>query len=122
MKRSFVGVALLAAALVLTACATPKPAAPGPATRPSGSAPRGAAVGPAPVLKVVTTGLANPWELTRGPDNFLWVTEKAAKRVTRIDPADGGKKVVLTVDEVFSSGAQDGLLGMAFGDRALYLA
>lgn len=73
-------------------------------------------------MRMVAAGLDNPWELTWGPDNFLWATEKTAKRVTRINPADGAKSAVLTVPEVTTGDGQDGLLGMAFGDRAVYLA
>ena len=36
---------------------------------------------------VLVSGLAGPWELTWGPDNMLWVTERTGKRITRIDPA-----------------------------------
>src|SRR4051812_10202855 len=61
----------------------------------------------------VATGLAGPWEITWGPDNMLWVTERTGKRITRIDPADGKKTVAITIDEVVAPGAQDGLLGMA---------
>ena len=30
--------------------------------------------------KVLVTGLQNPWEVTWGPDNFLWVTERTGDR------------------------------------------
>ena len=33
-------------------------------------------------LSVLTTGLEYPWEITWGPDGYLWVTERTAKRVT----------------------------------------
>ena len=70
--------------------------------------------------RVLATGLAAPWELTRGPDGWLWVTEKVGKRVDRINPVDGTRTVALTIDEVAASGAQDGLLGLALaGDAAL---
>jgi PQQ-dependent dehydrogenase (s-GDH family) len=61
----------------------------------------------------VVSGLAGPWELTWGPDNMLWVTERTGKRITRIDPATGARNVAITIDEVSAPGAQDGLLGMA---------
>ena len=38
---------------------------------------------------VVVSGLAGPWELTWGPDNLLWVTERTGRRVTRVDPVSG---------------------------------
>ena len=62
---------------------------------------------------VVVSGLAGPWELTWGPDNKLWVTERTGKRVTRIDPASGERNIAITIDEVSAPGGQDGLLGMA---------
>jgi PQQ-dependent dehydrogenase (s-GDH family) len=78
--------------------------------------PRGEASRPAEPLpfRVLATGLADPWEITWGPDGFLWVTEKAGKAVTRVNPADGSKTTVLTVADVYASDSQDGLLGMAF--------
>jgi PQQ-dependent dehydrogenase (s-GDH family) len=62
---------------------------------------------------VLASGLAGPWELTWGPDNILWVTERTGKRITRIDPASGQRTVAITIDEVSAPGGQDGLLGMA---------
>ncbi len=62
---------------------------------------------------VVATGLAGPWELTWGPDNMLWVTERTGKRITRVDPATGRPSPAITINEVSAPGAQDGLLGMA---------
>jgi len=64
-------------------------------------------------LKVVTTGLQNPWEITWGPDDNLWVTERTAKRITRVNPSDGSKKTAVTLDEVYQDHGQDGVLGMA---------
>jgi PQQ-dependent dehydrogenase (s-GDH family) len=64
--------------------------------------------------RVLATGLDNPWELTSGPDGFLWVTEKTAGRVTRVRPSDGAKRTAVTIpDLLVTEGAQDGLLGMA---------
>ena len=65
------------------------------------------------VSRVVTTDLAGPWEVTWGPDGFLWITERVGKRITRVNPVDGSKKVAVTIDEVYQTLAQDGLLGMA---------
>ena len=61
----------------------------------------------------VVTGLAGPYEVTWGPDNMLWVTERTGKRITRVNPATGEKKVAVTIDEVLAPGGQDGLLGLA---------
>src|SRR2546425_516666 len=68
---------------------------------------------------VLVSGLAGPWELTWGPDNMLWVTERTGKRVTRIDPAGGERRVAITIAEVSAPGSQDGLLGMALHPELL---
>ncbi|MGH3785237.1 MAG: glucose/sorbosone family PQQ-dependent dehydrogenase [Pseudonocardiaceae bacterium] len=79
-------------------------------------------------FRVLTTGLADPWEITWGPDGFLWVTEKTGRKVTRVNPSDGSKHTVITIADVYSSESQDGLLGMAFrgdflkGNNDIYLA
>lgn len=70
-------------------------------------------------LRVLATGLADPWEITWGPDGFLWVTERAGKKVTRVNPSDGSKTTVITIADVFASDSQDGLLGMAFAPNFL---
>ncbi|MCC6540373.1 MAG: PQQ-dependent sugar dehydrogenase [Bryobacterales bacterium] len=63
--------------------------------------------------RVVVSGLAGPWEVTWGPDQMLWVTERAGKRIVRVNPATGERKVAITIDEVSAPGGQDGLQGMA---------
>ena len=70
----------------------------------------------------VVTGLAGPWEMTWGPDNMLWVTEQTGKRITRVNPATGERKVAVTIDEVLAPGGQDGLLGLALdlGNNFVY--
>ncbi|WP_374163422.1 PQQ-dependent sugar dehydrogenase [Arcticibacter sp. MXS-1] len=45
--------------------------------------------------RVVAKGLSDPWELIYGPDNFLWITEAKGYRVSRVNPANGEKKVLL---------------------------
>jgi PQQ-dependent dehydrogenase (s-GDH family) len=85
--------------------------------------PPAALLGPPPTMRVLATGLDHPFELMWGPDNFLWTTERVGKRVARINPADGTTSTVLTVpDAADGSDGQHGLLGLAFGDRAVYLA
>lgn len=64
-------------------------------------------------MRVVASGLGNPWEVTWGPDGYLWVTERSAFRVTRINPADGSKHTALTIVDAYQSVDQDGLLGLA---------
>lgn len=70
-------------------------------------------------LSVLTTGLEYPWEITWGPDGHLWVTERTAKRVTRVNPVDGTKSITVTIPEAFQSVAQDGVLGLALHPRLL---
>ena len=69
--------------------------------------------------RVVVSGLADPWEVTWGPDGKLWVTERAGKRITRVDPATGERNVAITIAEVSAPGGQDGLLGMALHPELL---
>jgi PQQ-dependent dehydrogenase (s-GDH family) len=63
--------------------------------------------------RVLASNLADPWEVTWGADEHLWVTERVGKRVLRIDPADGSLVVVVTIDEAIQQLGQDGLLGLA---------
>ena len=65
-------------------------------------------------MRVVTTGLQGPWEVSLGPDQHLWVTERVGKRIVRINPANGTREVLVTIPEVFQSVSQDGLLGLTF--------
>src|SRR6187399_871384 len=64
-------------------------------------------------MKVLTTGLQGPWEITWGPDDWLWVTERTAGRIDRINPADGTKKTLIKIRDSVAPGGQDGLLGLA---------
>jgi PQQ-dependent dehydrogenase (s-GDH family) len=74
-------------------------------------------------VRVVTTGLDQPFEVTWGPDGTLWVTERAGKRVTRVRPADGAKETALSLpDARGSENEQDGLLGMALHPGLLQAA
>ncbi len=68
---------------------------------------------------VLISGLGDPWEITWGPDNMLWVTERSGKRISRVDPASGQKNVAITIDEVSVPSGQDGLLGMALHPELL---
>lgn len=69
--------------------------------------------------RIVTSNLANPWELTWGPDNLLWVSERTGKRISRVDPHSGARRVVVTLPGVSSPGGQDGLLGLALHPELL---
>jgi PQQ-dependent dehydrogenase (s-GDH family) len=70
--------------------------------------------------RVVATGFEDPWEVTWGPDGYLWITERTGKRVVRVNPADGTRKVAVTIDEVQQKLGQDGLLGLALHPNLLH--
>lgn len=77
----------------------------------------------APAYRVVAKGLAGPWEIQIGPDKQLWVTERLAGRVTRINPADGSAKPLIKIDEVYPGTSwHEGLLGMVMQGDSVYLA
>ncbi len=63
---------------------------------------------------VLVSGLAGPWEITWGPDDMLWVTERSGGRILRIDPATGATAVAATLYDMLTNSGQDGLLGLAF--------
>lgn len=94
-------------------------------------------------IRMVAGGLADPWEVTCGPDDHLWVTESKGYRVVRIHPETGDKQVLLDlnplrefprydkIDDKEDGGKpwpQGGLMGMALhpmlleGKPYVYLA
>jgi PQQ-dependent dehydrogenase (s-GDH family) len=80
-----------------------------------------AETGPASTGRVVASGLADPYEITWGPDGFLWATEKSDLRVLRIDPRTGAQKTATTIpDAVHTDWAQNGVLGMALHPGLLH--
>ena len=70
-----------------------------------------------------------PWEITYGPDNYLWITESKGYKVYKMNPTTGVKTTVLDIsqnstflplaDRTFNcqfangTGAQGGLAGLA---------
>src|SRR5207248_11350707 len=54
-----------------------------PALRLHGAAQRPSASRGAFAMRVVTNGLANPFQVVWAPDDYLWVTERTAGRVDR---------------------------------------
>ncbi len=79
---------------------------------------------------ILTSGLDAPWDMVWGPDNYLWVTERQGKRITRVDPKTGNKQVAITIDAVYVGPQHEGILGLALspnfmkkgGDRYVYTA
>ena len=65
--------------------------------------------------RVVATGLGGPWEITWGPDGQLWISERLARRVIRVNPATGAMTPAVTIDESYDPGQtwHEGLLGLA---------
>ena len=82
------------------------------ALRLRGTAQTATASRPAFAKRVVTTGLADPFQLIWGPDDYLWVTERTAGRVTRVLPSDGSKVPAIVIADLLPDGP-GGLLGMA---------
>ncbi len=64
-------------------------------------------------MRVLTSGLAAPWEITWGPDELLWVTEREGPRILRVSAEDGSIVSAFTLPEVLQTSGQDGLLGLA---------
>jgi glucose/arabinose dehydrogenase/mono/diheme cytochrome c family protein len=67
-----------------------------------------------PQLEVtsVISGLNVPWEITWGPDNWIWMTEQSGT-ICRVNPNTGEKKVLVTIPDVLRLRTL-GLLGLAF--------
>ena len=43
--------------------------------------------------------LADPWEITYGPDNNLWITEAKGYKLNRMNPVTGASQVVLDISQ-----------------------
>jgi PQQ-dependent dehydrogenase (s-GDH family) len=65
-------------------------------------------------VNVLAANLSQPHNILYGPDNALWITERFAKNITRIDPSSGLELNSIPVPNVHQSEGQDGLMGMAF--------
>ncbi|MEO0043796.1 MAG: hypothetical protein RL329_3244, partial [Bacteroidota bacterium] len=76
-------------------------------------------------MRTVRTGMLMPWEITYGPDNFLWTTEARGYKVSRVNPADGATTVLLdlTNNKNFPNyptvSPQGGLMGLALHPQLL---
>lgn len=65
------------------------------------------------VKRVVATGLADPFQMVWGPDDYLWVTERTVGRITRVRPSDGSKTMAVSIDGALRDDGPGGVLGMA---------
>lgn len=52
---------------------------------------------------VLVDGLGSPWEVLWGPDNSLWVTERQAKSISKVDPKKGKHKVLYTFNNAVAA-------------------
>ena len=62
--------------------------------------------------RVLNNTLNFPWEITWGPDNMIWFTEREG-RVKKMNPQTGEVILIATIPEVASTTTFNGLLGMA---------
>ncbi|MEJ7694546.1 PQQ-dependent sugar dehydrogenase [Daejeonella sp.] len=62
-------------------------------------------------IQVLSQNLSFPWEITWGPDNMIWMTERGGK-VSRVNPTTGVATNVISIADVKTMG-EGGLLGMA---------
>lgn len=63
--------------------------------------------------RILARELASPWEISWGPDNRLWITERTSAQILRVDPDTGEIAVAAKLNDVMAPGWQDGLLGLA---------
>lgn len=62
---------------------------------------------------VLINGLDAPWDMIWGPDGDLWVTERKAASIVRINPQTGEKQVAIKIDGVHVGPQHEGVLGLA---------
>jgi len=48
--------------------------------------------------RVVKDGLSDPWEITYGPDGYLWITESKGYTVSKIELGTGAKTILLDLN------------------------
>ena len=63
--------------------------------------------------------LNNPWDLHYGPEGYLWVTERTNGVIVRVNPETAEKDELVKISDVYATGGQDGLLGMALHKEIL---
>lgn len=63
-------------------------------------------------VDTVASGLDIPWEITWGPDNHIWTTERKGI-VSRINPVTKTKTQILDITSIVYQQAESGLLGLA---------
>jgi glucose/arabinose dehydrogenase/mono/diheme cytochrome c family protein len=63
-------------------------------------------------IRTIAKNLDEPWEITWGPDNWIWMTEFHGT-ISKINPKTGKKIVLLKLKHVYTRSNTPGLLGMA---------
>ncbi len=63
-------------------------------------------------VRLLASNFSEPHNIIYGPDNVLWITERAAKSITLVDPLNGTILNNITIPGVHQSEGQDGLMGM----------
>ncbi|WCR11029.1 PQQ-dependent sugar dehydrogenase [Paracoccus stylophorae] len=64
---------------------------------------------------VLAEGLGNPFEIRIGPDGWLWLTERTAGRLSRVNPENGTVQSAFEFKmPAFTKGAQTGVMGFTF--------
>ncbi|GAA4274724.1 PQQ-dependent sugar dehydrogenase [Aquimarina gracilis] len=104
MKRiaRLISIALLSIVLFYSCDSSDNTTDPNPNPDPGGE--------PTEATTTLINTLSIPWELTWGPDDFLWVTERSGK-ISRINPDTGAQDEILVINEV-AQVQESGLLGM----------
>jgi trimeric autotransporter adhesin len=57
-----------------------------------------------PTTSPAANRLYDPWEITYGPDDSLWVTEARGYKVKKIHPGNGGQRTILNLTDAASGG------------------
>lgn len=68
--------------------------------------------------RILVDSLSDPWEITYGPDNFLWITEAKGYKVSRINPEDGKQTVVLDLNNARTFPRYDTIPNEKDGNKA----
>ncbi len=62
-------------------------------------------------VDTVITGLDIPWEISWGPDNHIWMTERKGL-VSRLNPETGDRTIILDIVSTVYQQSESGLLGL----------
>ncbi len=63
-------------------------------------------------VNTVIDGIDIPWEITWGPDDYIWMTERFG-RISRVNPETGDQQVLLDLSSDVYVFQEAGMLGMA---------